>query len=97
MTTGGWSACAYSAQNPPKLPPPSRGAGGASRTDSQPPYTRDVRDRPGCEIGGWTWIGLTLADAVIWVIPEVQIGTAAFVAGRYGGQARPTGRVDADS
>ena len=44
-----------------------------------------------------TWIGLTLADAVIWVIAEFQIGTAAFVPGRYGGQARPTGRVDAVS
>ena len=42
-------------------------------------------------------IGLTLADAVIWVIAEVQIGTAAFVPGRYGGQGRPTGRVDAGS
>ena len=29
--------------------------------------------------------------------PNVFIGTAAFVLGRYGGQARPTGRVDADS
>jgi hypothetical protein len=34
---------------------------------------------------------------VIWVIAEVQIGTAAFVPGRYEGQARPTGRVDAGS
>jgi len=48
-------------------------------------------------INGWTWIGLTLAVAVIWVIAEFQIGTAAFVPGRYGGQARPAGRVDADS
>jgi hypothetical protein len=38
-----------------------------------------------------------LGDAVIWVIAEVQIGTAAFVLGRCGGQARPTGRVGADS
>jgi hypothetical protein len=43
------------------------------------------------------WIGLTVADAVIWVLAEVPIGIAAFVPGRYGGQARPTGRVDADS
>ena len=48
-------------------------------------------------INGWTWTGLTPADAVIWVLAEVQIGTAAYVPGRYGGQARPTGRVDADS
>jgi hypothetical protein len=48
-------------------------------------------------LGGRGRIGLTLADAVIWVISEVQIATAAFVPGRYGGQARPTGRVDADS
>ena len=48
-------------------------------------------------LGGRGRIGLTLADAVIWVISEVQIGTASFVPGRYGGQARPTGRVDADS
>ena len=44
-----------------------------------------------------TWIGLTLADALIWVIAELQIGTAAFVLGRCAGQARPTGRVDAVS
>jgi len=40
---------------------------------------------------------LTFADAVNWVLAEVQIGTAAFVPARYGGPARPTGRVDADS
>ncbi len=40
-------------------------------------------------------IGLTAADAVIWAIAEVQIGTAAFVPERYGGQVRPAGRVDA--
>ena len=44
-----------------------------------------------------TWIGLNLADALIWVIAELQIGTAAFVPGRYGGQARLPGRVDAVS
>ncbi|HEY3944962.1 MAG TPA: IS3 family transposase [Solirubrobacteraceae bacterium] len=48
-------------------------------------------------LGGRGQIGLTLSDAVIWVIAELQIGTAAFFPGRYGGQARPTGRVDADS
>ena len=40
---------------------------------------------------------LTLADGVIWAISELQIGTAAVVPGRYGEQARPPGRVDADS
>jgi hypothetical protein len=48
-------------------------------------------------INGWTWTGLTPVDAVIWVLAEVQIATDAFVPGRYGGQARLTGRVDADS
>jgi hypothetical protein len=44
-----------------------------------------------------TWIGLTVAAVVIWVLAEVATGIAAFAPGRYGRQARPTGRVDADS
>ncbi|MFL5862802.1 MAG: hypothetical protein ACJ780_18835 [Solirubrobacteraceae bacterium] len=48
-------------------------------------------------INGWTWTCLTPADGVVWVLVEPRIATAAFVPGRYGGQARPTGRADADS
>ena len=44
-----------------------------------------------------TWIGLALADVVIWVLSEVAIGIAASAPGRYGRQCRPTGQVDADS
>ncbi len=39
MTTGGWSACACSSQNPRKRPPHTTAAGGPGRTDSRPLYT----------------------------------------------------------